>query len=207
MAANAAATTYESQLLRASRSRSCRRYRQSALSGYLPILACPSYVCAAVQASLPICPSAVRGFQSKPPWLLAQPPPRMKASCSALRAPAAAAGINNPPYRATCRYWLARPMSVQLCKRACPSAHPQSRAFKAKREHLPSFFPEGKMFSLLVLLHPDCASLSTNPGTDFRIYLSADSGTGLFCAFWAVGTVTCFSPGLPEPEAGLRRHW
>ena len=130
MAASAAATTYESQLLRASRSRSCRRYQQSALSGYLPIPACPSYVCAAVQASLPICPSAVRGFQSKHPWLLTQPPPRMKASCSALRAPAAAAGIDNPPYRATCRYRLARPMSVQLCKRACPSAHPQSGAFK-----------------------------------------------------------------------------
>ena len=29
----------------------------------------------------------------------------------------------------TCLYRLARPMSVQLCKQACPSAHPQSGAF------------------------------------------------------------------------------
>ncbi len=54
----------ESQLLRAARSRSCRRYQQSGLSPYLSIPACPSDVCAAVQASLPICASAVRGFQS-----------------------------------------------------------------------------------------------------------------------------------------------
>ena len=58
-------TGHESQLLRTACSRSCRRHQQSALSGYLSIPACPSDVCAAVQASLPICASAVRGFQSK----------------------------------------------------------------------------------------------------------------------------------------------
>ena len=45
-------------------SRSCRRYLQSGLSPYLQIPACPFDVCAAVQASLPICASAVRGFLS-----------------------------------------------------------------------------------------------------------------------------------------------
>ena len=53
----------ESQLLRTTCSRTCRRYPQSGLSPYLRISACPAYVCTAVQASLPICASAVRGFQ------------------------------------------------------------------------------------------------------------------------------------------------
>ena len=46
-------------------SHSCRLHPQSGLSSYLRIPACPSYVCATVQASLPICASAVRGFQGK----------------------------------------------------------------------------------------------------------------------------------------------
>ena len=54
---------------------------------------------------------------------------RMKASCSALRAPAAAAGINNPPYRATCRYRLARPISTSCGMRASHSLCLPSGAF------------------------------------------------------------------------------
>ena len=60
-------------------------------------------------------------------------PPRMKASCSALRAPAAAAGICNPGYRPTCRYRLARPISTSCGMRASHSLCLPSGAFKANQ--------------------------------------------------------------------------
>ena len=62
-------------------------------------------------------------------------PPRMKASCSALCAPAAAAGINNPPYRATCRYRLARPISTSCGMQASHSLCLPSGAFIIKNRN------------------------------------------------------------------------
>ena len=58
-------TTNESQLLRTTCSRSCRRYLQSGLSPYLQIPACPSDIHKLWYASIPQLVSAVRGFQSK----------------------------------------------------------------------------------------------------------------------------------------------
>ena len=76
-------------------SRTCRRYPQSGLSPYLRISACPAYVCTAVQASLPICASAVRGS--------------LKASCSALTC------------SRTCRRYPQSGLSPYLRISACPA--------------------------------------------------------------------------------------
>ncbi len=56
-----------------------------------------------------------------------------KADCSALCAPAIAACIRIPDCRPAYSYWLARPMSMQLCMQACPSAWPPSGAERESR--------------------------------------------------------------------------
>ena len=65
-------------------------------------------------------------------------PLRMKADCSALRAPAVAAGIHNPPYRATCGYWLARPISTSCGMQASHSLCLPSGAFNVKSTRSPT---------------------------------------------------------------------
>ncbi len=111
------------------RSRNRRRYSQSGLSPSLFIPACPPDIRASVQASLPICPAAGRGFHGKLACAIVGAPPRMKASCSALTRSTAAAGMRNPGCRPTCLYRLARPISGHLCKQACPYARLPGGAF------------------------------------------------------------------------------
>ena len=126
-------TTYESQLLRTSCSRSCRQYPQSALSGYLWILACPSDIHKLWYASIPQLVSAVRDFQCKPPcWALSRTTTHesrlLRTTCSRSRRQYLQSGLS--PYLQI----PACPTNIRASAQASlPSARLLVGAFKVKK--------------------------------------------------------------------------